>query len=81
MIEFTDHAQRKIVQRNLKKSWINETLNKPEYSYTSYANREIAYKKIGKLYLAVVFVREKGNMVVLTAHWDKNFKPEKEVRA
>lgn len=78
MIEFTDHALRKMVQRNLKKAWVKETVNKPEYIYPSYQNREIAYKKIGKLYLAVAFVRERKDAMVLTAHWDKSFKPKKE---
>ena len=78
MIEFTDHALRKIVQRNLKKAWVKETLDKPEYIYPSYQNREIAYRKIGKLYLAVVFIREGKDMIILTAYWDKSFKPKKE---
>lgn len=65
-------------QRNLKKAWVTETLDKPEYTYPSHQNREIAYRKIGKLYLAVVFIREANNLIVLTAHWDKSFKPKKE---
>lgn len=77
MIEFTDHAIRKMAQRNLKQAWVKETLNKPEYTYPSYQNREIAYRKIGKLYLVVVFIREEESLVVLTAHWDKGFKPKK----
>ena len=77
MVEFTDHALRKMAQRNLTKAWVKEVLENPEYIYPSYQNREIAYRKIGKLYLAVVFVREEENVVVLTAHWDKEFKPNK----
>ena len=77
MIEFTDHALRKMLQRNLKKAWVKETLNKPDYTYPSYQNREIAYKKIGKLFLAVVFIREENSIVVLTAYWDKSFKPKR----
>ena len=67
-----------MVQRNLKKAWVKGTLNKPEYTYPSYQNRKIAYRKIGKLYLAVVFISKGKNLVVLTAHWDKSFKPKKE---
>lgn len=75
MIEFTLHAGRKIKQRNLRKAWIREALKKPEFVIPSYGNRKIAYKKIGKLYLAVVFVKENKNLVVVTAHWEKGFKP------
>lgn len=79
MIEFTHHAERKIKQRDLKKAWVRETLRNPEFTVSSYGDRRIAYKKIGKLYLAVVFVKEDRNLVVLTAHWEKRFKPLKEV--
>ena len=77
MIQFTDHAERKIKQRNLKKAWIRKVVENPEYVVKSYGNRRVAYRKIGKLYLATVFVKEKNNLVVLTAHWDKAFKPDK----
>lgn len=78
MIEFTDHANRKIKQRNLKKTWIRETLKKPEFVIPSYGERKVAYKKIGKLYLAVIFIEEDKNLIVLTTHWEKEFKPPKE---
>lgn len=80
MIEFTRHANRKIKQRNLKKAWVRETLKNSEFVIPSYGERKVAYKKIGKLYLAVVFVEEDKNLVVLTAHWEKGFKPTKEVK-
>lgn len=78
MIEFTHHAERKIRQRELKKKWVRETLSNPEFVIPSYGEREIAYKKIGKLYLAVIFVKEERDLVVLTAHWEKRFKSPKE---
>lgn len=77
MIEFTLHANRKIKQRSLKKAWIRATLEKPEFLVPSYGDRKIAYKKIGKLYLAVIFIEEENNLIVITAHWEKGFKPDK----
>lgn len=74
MVEFTDHARRKIKQRNLKEVWIREVLEKPDSTKPSYGNRKIAYRKIGKLYLAVIFIEEGQNLVVITAHWEKGFK-------
>lgn len=79
MIELTHHAQRKIRQRDLRKAWVQETLRNPEFTVSSYRDRKIAYKRIGKLYLAVVFVEEEKNLVVITAHWEEGFKPPKEV--
>jgi len=74
MIEFALHAERKIEQRNLKKAWVRETLKDPKFVFPSHGNRRIAYKKIGKLYLAVIFVEEDKNLVIITAHWEKGFK-------
>lgn len=78
MIEFTLHAERKISQRQLKKKWIREVLKKSEFVIKSHGGRKIAYKKIEKMYLAVVFVKEGKNLIVLTSHWEKAFKPVKE---
>lgn len=77
MIEYTDLAERKIKQRQLKKKWIEITLQTPEYVHQSYSNRKIAYKKVNKLYLAVIFVKENRRIVIITAHWEKSFKPSK----
>jgi len=77
MIEFTVHAERKIKQRNLKKAWVKRTLKNPEFIVPSYGGRKIAYKKIGRLYLAVIFVKEEKNLFVITAHWEKEFKVDR----
>lgn len=82
MIEFTKHAERKLKQRTLKKSWVVKTINRPDFTETGHTGRKVFYKKIGKLYLSVIFAREGDKTVVITAHWDKAFKPqgkEKEV--
>lgn len=79
MVEFTDHAVRKIEQRGLSKAKILTVLAKPEYVYPSYSGRMIAYRKIGKLYLAVIYKTEFENTIVLTAHWEKGFRPKKGV--
>lgn len=74
VIEFTNHAKRKIKQRNLKEKWIKETVLNPEFVKNSYQNRQIAYKRYGKLYLKVVFVKEGDKIIVLTAHFEKGAK-------
>lgn len=79
MIVFSDHALRKMEQRHLKKEWVLMTLDTPDNKTSGHENRMIAYRKIDKLFLAVVSVKEDGNIVVITAHWKKGFKPIKEV--
>lgn len=78
MIVFSDHALRKMEQRHLKKEWVFETLDKPDHTAVGHENRMIAYKKIEKLFLAVVFVKDEGNIVVITSHWEKGFQSKKE---
>jgi hypothetical protein len=75
-VEFSEHAERKIKQRKLQKSWIRKTLSQPEFVYSSYGNRQIAYRKFKKLYLAVVFKEESDRKIVITTHWEKKFKPK-----
>lgn len=79
MIEFSDHVLRKMEQRKLHKEWILQVLNKPEQEKESYGDRTIAYRKIGKLYLAVVFKKEGTQITVITAHWEKGYTMKREV--
>ena len=77
MIEFTNHAKRKIKERRLKKAWIVKTIKESDFTFASRSKRKIAYKKFTKLYLAVIYTKEKNNLIVITSHWDKDFKPKK----
>ncbi|MBI3955880.1 DUF4258 domain-containing protein [Candidatus Gottesmanbacteria bacterium] len=78
MMVLSDHALRKMEQRHLKKEWVLAALDTPDHKTTGYDNRIISYKKIEKLFLAVVYVKENEKIVVITAHWEKGFKPKKE---
>lgn len=79
MVVFSDHALRKMDQRHLKKEWVLAVLDKPDHVTEGYAGRMIAYKKIEKLYLAVVYTKEEASFVVVTTHWEKGFMLKKEV--
>lgn len=78
MIEFSDHALRKMEQRHLKKEWVLQALDTPNHEAPSYENRMVVYKQIEKLYLAVIYIKDKEKIVVITAHWEKGFKLKKE---
>ncbi|MEK9180585.1 MAG: DUF4258 domain-containing protein [Patescibacteria group bacterium] len=68
-IIFTKHAVLKTEQRRLSREKVQNVLREPEFIRPSYGNREIAYRKIGKHYLSVIFKKEKNAIVVITAHW------------
>lgn len=69
MIIFTQHALLKLKQREIKRNLVLETLKNPEKILSSRNDREIAFRKFGKLYLKVVFRKEQNNIVVITQHW------------
>ena len=54
-------------------------MERPDYILPSYADRMRAYKKFGKLYLKVVFRRERDDIVVITQHWEEKFQPPKNI--
>lgn len=69
MIVFTKHAILKLEQRRIAREKVYSVLTNPEFVRPSYGSREVAYGKIGKNYLAVVFKKEKDGIVAITAHW------------
>lgn len=73
-IIFSNHSEIKIEQRKLSKELINKTVINPNFIIPSHGNRERAYKKFGKNYLEVVFIKEKELIIIITAHWVAKFK-------
>ena len=69
MIIFTDHALLKLRQRNIPKRFVLQTLASFDEESPSHSNRHIRYKRFKKLLMAVVFKEERGDIIVLTAHW------------
>ena len=74
MIIFTNHALLKLEQRGILKSTAIKTLKSPDYKIPSYSGRMIAYKKIDKLYLKVIYKKENNNIIVITQHWTDKLK-------
>ena len=68
-IVFTKHAKIKLRHRRVEKKLVENALSSPDFFRPSYGNREVAYKKVGRSYLAVVFRRENGSYIVITEHW------------
>ena len=67
-IVFTKHAILKLEQRKLLREKVTSVLVNPEFIRPSYGNREVAYGRVGKNYLAVIFKKEKDKTIVITAH-------------
>ena len=75
MIIFTKHGLLKLAQRKIGKKFVLKTLSQPDYTKTSYGNRQMVFKKFGKLYLKVVFRKEGKNLIIITQHWVEKISP------
>ena len=69
MIIFTQHSLLKLKQRKIPKELVVETLKNPEHISESYSNREVLYKKFGRLYLKVIFRKEEKYIIIITQYW------------
>ncbi len=69
MIIFTDHALLKLRQRGISRQIVVQTLKNPDQEQPGHKLRLIRYKKFKKLLMAVVFVAEAHDVIVITAHW------------
>ena len=70
MIIFTNHALIKLKQRRIPKIVVKRTLKSPDYKFSSYSERQIAYKKFDKIYLKVIYKKERDNIIVITQYWE-----------
>lgn len=66
-VEFTRHALKKLRHRKLRERDVIKTLLTPEKLVLD-KNRFCAFRKFGKLYLKVIFVRLGNVAIILTQH-------------
>ncbi len=74
MIIFTRHSLLKLKQRNISPQLVTKTFKSPDYQFTSCSNREVIYKKFNRLYLRVIYRREREDIIVITQYWTKRIK-------
>lgn len=74
MIIFSDHALLKLEQRKMEKELVITALKSPDLTKPSYGDRQIAYKRFGKLYLKVIYRKEGDNLIIITQHWTDKMK-------
>ena len=78
-IVFSKHSLLQLEHRNISREKVIQALQSPDYILPSYSDRKTAYKKFGRIYLKVIFKRDKCDIMVITQHWDKEFKPPKSI--
>jgi hypothetical protein len=76
MIRFTKHAEEAIGVRSIALSWVEEAVSSPDFVKVDprYQDRTRSYKAIaecGGRVLRVVHRAEGGDIVIITAHFDR----------
>jgi len=69
VVTYTKHCKIRIKQRNLKKSYIEQTVLKPDKTIDSFGKRKLAQKKLFDKTLEVVFIQENNDFIIITAYW------------
>jgi len=62
------HAIKKLTKRNLKKSTIEEGINKPDRVLDGRHGRKIAQKVYGRYVLRIVYEEHEKHILVITAY-------------
>lgn len=68
-IVYTDHARDRILQRKIKKRWVEEALRNRDVTKNGKDNRNIAVKNINGEKISVVYVVENEDYVIITTYW------------
>ena len=68
---FTDHALLKLAHRKLSEEFVVRMLKGAEVVTASSSGRQIAYKKVRKMYLKVVFRKEADKTIIITQYFTK----------
>ena len=74
MIIFTRHAILKLGHRGIKREMVIRTIRNPDHAESSYGDRRVVFRRLGKLYLKVVFRQEGEDIIIITQHWIKKLK-------
>lgn len=74
---FTEHVKFRIEQRDLDKELIREALLKPDRILAGKFGRSLAQKNIGGKILEVVYAKESGKTIVITAYFLKGGEDKK----
>ena len=69
-IIFSRHALIKLHQRNLRKETVIAVVERPMRVMTV-GDKIHAFRKLGRLYLKVVFTRTTNSIIIITQHWVK----------
>jgi len=80
MIRFTKHAQEAVEKRGIAREWIDRTIAAPDFTRADPNDRTLTHSfkvidEAGRRILRVVHRPEQTDMLIVTAHFDRNAKP------
>ena len=71
-IVYTVHARQRMVLRGITDEMVRQALEMPDERDTGYRDRSLAYRRFPQGCIKVVYVKEQGQMVVITVMWEED---------
>jgi hypothetical protein len=69
VIEYSDHAEKRVNLRNIKKSQVIKTIKFPDNKVGSFKGRIVVNKKFFKQTLEIVYVEENSKIIIITLYY------------
>jgi hypothetical protein len=69
-IVYTQHAKDRMLERGIKKEWIEEAIKNPDEIKKGRENKRIVVKAINKKKINVVYAVENESYIVITTYWE-----------
>jgi hypothetical protein len=70
-IVYTQHAKDRMLERGIKKEWIEEAIKNPDEIKKGKENKRIVVKAINNKKINVVYPTEKYSYIIITTYWGK----------
>lgn len=68
-IIYTTHAEARILERVIKREWVERAVRNPDKLIDVEYGRKQAIKKVGKDKISVIYIKEDNNYIVVTVYW------------
>ncbi|HLC51137.1 MAG TPA: DUF4258 domain-containing protein [archaeon] len=68
-VVYTKHAEFRLIERSIKKEWIEAAIKNPDRIIELENDHKQAIRLTDKGKISVIYTVEKENIIVITVHW------------
>ena len=73
-IKYTEHAEFRMRHRAISRIDVEDTVQNPDFSFTTHLGRLVALKKYGGKFLKVVYEKSNDKIMVVTVYWTRRWR-------